>query len=373
MSRIVISGTGLYQPPHIITNAELVEAFNAYAEKFNAQNTARIESGEVQAMVGSSVEFIEKASGIKQRYVIDKQGVLDPDRMRPHFEPRADDQLSLMAEIAADAARKALAAAGKRGEDVDMVLCASANMQRAYPAMAVEIQQAIGARGYGFDMNVACSSATFAMEQAVNALKCGTAKCVLMVNPEITSAHLEWRDRDCHFIFGDVCTAMVLEAQDTATSGDQWEVLGTRLATQFSNNIRNNFGFMNRCEDTDPDARDKTFRQEGRKVFKEVVPLAAAHIEGHLQSLGFTPAQVRRFWLHQANEGMNQFVLRKLVGREVSDDIAPLILDTYANTASAGSVIAFHHHHADMVSGDVGVICSFGAGYSVGSVVVRRL
>jgi beta-ketodecanoyl-[acyl-carrier-protein] synthase len=239
--------------------------------------------------------------------------------------------------------------------------------------MAVEIQQAVGARGYGFDMNVACSSATFAMEQAVNALKCGTAKCVLMVNPEITSAHLEWRDRDCHFIFGDVCTAMVLEAQDTATSADQWEVLGTRLATQFSNNIRNNFGFMNRCEDTDPDARDKTFRQEGRKVFKEVVPLAAAHIEGHLQSLGFTPAQVRRFWLHQANEGMNQFVLRKLVGREVSDDIAPLILDTYANTASAGSVIAFHHHHADMVSGDMGVICSFGAGYSVGSVVVRRL
>ncbi len=371
--RIVISGTGLYQPPHIITNAELVEAFNAYAEKFNAKHAARIESGEVQAMVGSSVEFIEKASGIKQRYVLDKQGVLDPDRMRPHFEPRADDQLSLMAEIAADAARKALAAAGKRGEDVDMVLCASANMQRAYPAMAVEIQQAIGARGYGFDMNVACSSATFAMEQAVNALKCGTAKCVLMVNPEITSAHLEWRDRDCHFIFGDVCTAMVLEAQDTATSSDQWEVLGTRLATQFSNNIRNNFGFMNRCEDTDPDARDMTFRQEGRKVFKEVVPLAAAHIEGHLQSLGFAPAQVRRFWLHQANEGMNQFVLRKLVGREVSDDIAPLILDTYANTASAGSVIAFHHHHADMVSGEVGVICSFGAGYSVGSVVVRRL
>jgi beta-ketodecanoyl-[acyl-carrier-protein] synthase len=66
-------------------------------------------------------------------------------------------------------------------------------------------------------------------------------------------------------------------------------------------------------------------------------------------------------------------VLRKLVGREVSDDLAPLILDEYANTASAGSVIAFHHHHADLVPGDVGVICSFGAGYSVGSVVVKRL
>jgi len=372
MTRVVISGTGLYKPPHIITNAELVVAFNAYAEAFNQKHAARIEAGEVEAMVGSSVEFIEKASGIKQRYVLDKQGVLDPARMRPHFEPRSDDQLSLMAEIAVASAREALAAAGKRGEDVDMVLCASANMQRAYPAMAVEIQQAIGAKGFGFDMNVACSSATFAMEQAANAVRCGTAKCVLMVNPEITSAHLEWRDRDCHFIFGDVCTAMIIEAADTATAPAQWEILGTRLVTQFSNNIRNNFGFMNRCEDTDPDARDKTFRQEGRKVFKEVVPMAAAHIESHLGALGFEPTQIKRFWLHQANLGMNQLVMRKLVGTEAGGELAPLILDEYANTASAGSIIAFHHHRADLQPGDLGVVCSFGAGYSIGSVITRR-
>jgi len=373
MTRVVISGTGLYRPPHIITNAELVEAFNAYAERFNARNAARIESGEVEAMVGSSVEFIEKASGIKQRYVIDKAGVLDPDRMRPHFDPRADEELSLMAEFGVAAARQAMAAAGKRGEDVDAVLCASANMQRAYPAMAVEIQQAIGAGGYGFDMNVACSSATFAIEQAANAVRAGSARCVLVVDPEITSAHLEWRDRDCHFIFGDVCTALIVEGDDTATAPQRWEILGTKLATQFSNNIRNNFGFLNRCEDTDPDARDKTFRQEGRKVFKEVVPLAAAHIENHLAALGLKPKQVRRYWLHQANQGMNQFVLRKLLGRDVDADIAPLILDEYANTASAGSIIAFHQHSADLAPGDLGVICSFGAGYSVGSVIVRRL
>ncbi len=373
MPRVVITGTGLYQPPQVITNAELVDAFNAYAQRFNARNAARIAAGEVEAMVDSSVEFIEKASGIKQRYVIDKTGVLDPERMRPRIAPRADDELSLMAEIAVAAARQAMAAAGKRGEDIDAVLCASANMQRAYPAMAVEIQQALGAGGYGFDMNVACSSATFAIEQAANAVRAGSARCVLVVNPEITSAHLEWRDRDCHFIFGDVCNAVIVETDETATAPQRWEILGTRLATQFSSNIRNNFGFLNRCEDTDPDARDKTFRQEGRKVFKEVVPLAAAHIEGHLAALGMTPAQVRRYWLHQANQGMNQFVLRKLLGRDVDADIAPLILDEYANTASAGSIIAFHRHSADLAPGDVGVICSFGAGYSVGSVVVRRM
>ncbi len=370
--KIVISGTGLYKPAHVITNAELVVAFNRYADLQNEKNAADIAAGTGVAITHSSVEFIEKASGIKQRYVIDKAGVLDPERMYPHFEPRADEQLSLMAEIAVDAARKAIAAANKKPEDVDFVVCASANMQRAYPAMAVEIQQALGARGYGFDMNVACSAATFAIEQAVNALKAGTAKCVLMVNPEITSAHLEWKDRDCHFIFGDVCTAMILERAETATSTDQWEILGTKLATQFSNNIRNNFGFMNKAEDSDPNGRDKTFRQEGRKVFKEVVPIAAAHIEGHLATLDKQPAQVRRYWLHQANLGMNQLVIKKLVGGEVGPDLAPLILDTYANTASAGSIIAFHEHRGDLKPGDIGVICSFGAGYSVGSVVVRR-
>ncbi len=373
MRDVVITGTGLYQPPHVITNAELVESYNAYADLQNAQHAQAIAAGERQPLPHSSVEFIEKASGIRQRYVLEKQGVLDPTRMKPRFAPRPDEQLSLMAEIAVDAGRQALAAAGREAAEVDGVLCAAANMQRAYPAMACEIQSALGCGGYGFDMNVACSSATFAIEQAANAVRSGSADCVLVVNPEITSAHLEWRDRDCHFIFGDVCTAVVVEAADSARGAERWQVLGTRLVTQYSNNIRNNAGFINRCEDTDPDARDKTFMQEGRKVFKEVVPMAAAHIERHLHTLGLEPTQVRRFWLHQANLGMNQLVMKKLVGQDVGDDLAPIILSEYANTASAGSIIAFHHHRADLKAGHTGVICSFGAGYSIGSVVVRRL
>ena len=376
MKEAVITGTGLYRPPHVITNAELVASFNAYVDLQNAKHAQAIAAGERTAMIHSSVEFIEKASGIQQRYVIDKEGVLDPHRMRPKFAPRRDDELSLMAEIAVDAAKKALAAAGREGSEVDAVYCAAANMQRAYPAMACEIQAALGAQGYGFDMNVACSSATFAIEQAANAVRTGSAKCVLVVNPEITSAHLEWRDRDCHFIFGDVCTAIVVEAADAARQGpgrEPWRVLGTKLVTQYSNHIRNNAGFLNRCEDTDPDARDKTFMQEGRKVFKEVVPMAAAFIESHLHTLGFEPTHVRRYWLHQANLGMNQLVVKRLVGQEVGDDLAPIILGEYANTASAGSIIAFHEHRADLKAGDLGVICSFGAGYSVGNVVLRKL
>lgn len=372
MQRVVISSTGLFIPPESISNEELVGAFNAYADLENNRYANDIAAGVRQPLTHSSVEFIEKASGIKQRYVMNKSGVLDPQRMRPAFKPRADNELSMMAEIGVAACQDALTAAGKSAVDVDGVICAASNMQRAYPAVGVEIQTALGVRGYAFDMNVACSSATFALELAVNAVRSGTARAILVVNPEITSGHLAWKDRDCHFIFGDVGTAVLVERQDLAPPG-AFEILGTRLLSSFSNNIRNNAGFLNRAEDRDPDARDLLFRQEGRKVFKEVCPMAAEHIAGHLAALKLTPAEVRRFWLHQANLAMNQLIARKLLGRDATLLEAPMILDEFANTSSAGSIIAFHRHKADFKPDDVGVICSFGAGYSIGSVVVKKL
>ncbi|MEO8119029.1 MAG: beta-ketoacyl-ACP synthase III [Rhodoferax sp.] len=371
MHRVAISSTGLYTPPEVISNEELVAAFNSFAELANASHAADIEAGARHAIPPSSVEFIEKASGIKQRYVMEKTGVLDPKRMRPRLQPRPDTEISLMAEIGVAAARDALARAGKQAEDIDGVICACANMQRAYPAMAVEIQTALGIKGFGFDMNVACSSATFAIEMAVNAVKTGSARAILVVDPEITSPHLAWKDRDCHFIFGDVCTAILIERLENAPTG-AFEIIGTRLLTTFSNNIRNNAGYMSRSEDRNPEDRDQLFYQEGRKVFKEVCPMAAEHITNHLAEHGLTPAGVRRFWLHQANLAMNQLIGRKLLGRDATPDDAPVILDEFANTASAGSIIAFHRHHDDIRAGEVGVICSFGAGYSIGSVVVRR-
>ena len=373
MIKVAISGTGLFVPSQTITNDELVESFNAYVAKFNAEHASEIASGELEPLQPSNSAFIESASGIKQRYVMEKEGILNPDRLHPYFKERPNSELSMMAEIAVDAGRKAMEDAGLVAADIDAVICSASNMQRAYPAMAIEIQEALGIEGFGYDMNVACSSATFGIEQAVNAVRSGTARAVLMVNPEITSGHQAWLDRDCHFIFGDVCTAVIVQRLEDAKPG-RWEVLGTKLATKFSNNIRNNFGFLNRSEDADRDGRDKLFMQEGRKVFKEVCPMAAEHMSTHLQSLGLSSAtDVRRYWLHQANLAMNQLIAKKLLGSsEFTADKAPVILDEFANTASAGSVIAFHRHKDDLGSGDVGVICSFGAGYSIGSVVVRK-
>jgi beta-ketodecanoyl-[acyl-carrier-protein] synthase len=372
MKKVVISGSGLFTPPHAVSNEELVVAFNQYVADWNAQHAAAIAAGTVTALAESSAEFIEKASGIKQRYLMNKDGVLDPARMTPYLPERSNDVLSVQAEMGVAAATAALAQADKTAADIDMVLVACSNMQRPYPAVSIEIQQALNIQGYAFDMNVACSSATFGIQTAVNAIQSGQARAVLVISPEICSAHLNFRDRDSHFIFGDACTALVLEAADTATAAEQFEILGTRLATVFSNNIRNNFGFLNRCDEQGIGQMDKLFVQQGRKVFKEVCPMVGEHIVQHLEQLGIQPQQVGRFWLHQANLAMNQLIARRVLGRDASEQEAPVILDRYANTSSAGSIIAFHLCHDRLAQGDIGVISSFGAGYSVGSVVVKK-
>ena len=374
MTRVAITGTGLYTPADSISNDELVACYNAWATRENAANAAAIAAGTAAELPMSSTEFIYKASGIKSRYNIDKAGTLDIDRMRPRIRTRSDDEPSLMVEIGGIAAQEALANAGRTGADVDFVIVAASNLQRAYPAVAVELQAHIGStQGFGYDMNVACASAAFGIQAAVDAVRMGNARCALVVNPEITSGHHNWRNRDCHFIFGDAATAVVVEPLDTAVAKEKFEVLGTRLKTQFSNNIRNNFGFLNIAEETPRSWSDTLFNQEGRKVFKEVVPMVSELLASHLADLGLSTDQVKRFWLHQANLSMNQLIAKRVLGRDPSETEAPVILDEYANTSSAGCIIAFHKHHADFAPGDIGMLSGFGAGYSAGSVVIRRV
>jgi beta-ketodecanoyl-[acyl-carrier-protein] synthase len=367
----VISATGLWTPPHSISNEELVASYNAWAENWNRENEAEIKSGMTEPKPMSSVEFIEKASGIKARYVVDKEGVLDPDVMAPRIPERPNESISILAEMAVHAARDALKRAGRDPKDVDAVICAASNMQRAYPAMAIEVQEALGIEGFAFDMNVACSSATFGIQTAADFIRAGNARSVLVVNPEICSGHLNFTDRDSHFIFGDVATAILVEDEAMAPKA-HWKILGTKLKTQFSNNIRNNFGFLNRAAPEGINAPDKLFVQEGRKVFKEVVPMVAEMITAHSGELGIPAGDLKRMWLHQANANMNRLISSKVLGHEASEAESPTVLDTYANTSSAGSIIAFHKHSGDFKPGERGLICSFGAGYSAGTVFVER-
>lgn len=366
---IRITGTGLYHPEHSISNEELVDSLNAYVEDFNHMHAEQIAAGELDERRGSSAEFIEKASGVKCRYVIEKDGILDPKRLRPQLAERGDDELSIQAEWGVKAAQQAMQNAAVTAEDIDVVILACSNMQRAYPAVAIEIQTALGIQGYAYDMNVACSAATFGIKQAHDAIVSG-ARRVLLVNVEITSGHTDYRSRDCHFIFGDVATASIIENTETKSGFD---IVDTHLFTQFSNNIRNNFGFLNRSEDAVKD--DKVFRQDGRKVFKEVCPLVAKTIAAQLEKNAILATDIKRFWLHQANASMNELVLKLLVGKQVAEahpDLVPIVLDEFANTSSAGVIIALHRTADQVNDGEYGVLCSFGAGYSIGSILVKK-
>ena len=138
MQDIYISGTGVWTPPHTVSNEELVKSFNRYVELYNAEHADDIESGTINALEPSSSEFIVKASGIKNRYVIEKESLLDPKCMKPQIQARDDDSLSLCAEISVLAAKEALDNAKLTPADIDAVIVSTANLQRAYPAIAIE-------------------------------------------------------------------------------------------------------------------------------------------------------------------------------------------------------------------------------------------
>ena len=370
MENVVISGSGLFTPEQVISNEELVSSFNQYVDNYNQANADAIARGELDALEHSSCEFIEKASGIKSRHVLYKDGIVDPAVMQPVFARRTEEQMPEMVEMALVAAREALTQANKTAADIDLIICAASNIQRPYPALSIELQQQLGAGGYAFDMNVACSSATFAISNAVNAIRGGTAKVVLIVNPEFASPQVNYRNRDSHFIFGDVCTAVIVESEKSCTSENAWRINGMRLKTEFSNNIRCDIGYTEHC--LPPDPLVPFFKQQGRKVFKELLPIVADVILSEMAARHVAPEQLKRLWLHQANINMNLFAAKKILGRDPLPEEAPLVLDTYANTASAGSIIAFHKHKTGLSKNDHAILCSFGAGYSVGCLLLQK-
>ncbi len=377
-----ITGTGLYIPPYSISNEELVESFNQYVDNYNSQYASEIEAGTREALEPSSAEFIEKVSGIKSRYVMEKSGILNPNIMTPLIPARKlGEELSVMAEMGVDALQQALDEAGIEATELDGIIVACSNLPRAYPALAIEIQEAIGmVGGFAYDMNVACSAATFGIAQAVGAIKGGLGTKIAVVNVEITTAHLNWRNRDSHFIFGDVATASIIEASDTPKG---YEVLDSKLFTQFSTNIKNEYGFLDKGEylaaeaelygDLQEPVSDKLFLQNGRKVFREVCPKVSELISEHLAENNLPATEVKMMWLHQANINMINLILRSVVGKQADPAITPTVIDEFGNTSSASPVIVFHRFKDKLQSGELGVMCSFGAGYSIGSVLLRKV
>jgi beta-ketodecanoyl-[acyl-carrier-protein] synthase len=372
-SRIAkILGTGVFMPTETISNGELSDSFNSYVA---SENTLRQMQGET-VLERSNADFILEASGIQTRHVLDKSGVLDPARMMPSLPERLDDALSVQAEFAVKSARPALADAGLEAADIDLVICSCAHHQRPYPAIAIEIQKALGCKGAAFDMNVACSSTTFAMHVGAQMVQSGAVRNVLVCSPEIMSGHLNFRDRKTHFIFGDASAAVIIGSAGVSRT-PIYSVVNSEVWTEFSSNIRSNFGFLNRTATTTAQTLsahidDKLVTQVGNKVFKDIVFAASNFMRSFLARNEISLGQIDRFWLHQANLKLIRSLMRHLAGDELATRV-PIVLDRIGNVASPGSLIAFHETRTEIPLGGFGIICSFGAGYSIGCLLLQRV
>ena len=370
MHNIHIAGTGIWFPDEKISNEELVNSYNSYVDLFNDKNHSKIQEGLLDSMEYSSVEFVEKASGIKSRHVIDKEGILDINRMMPRVNNEHEDRLSIHAEVGIKAAKKAMKQASVISSDIDAVIVGSSHSARNYPAVAIEIQKELAIDGYAYDMLVGCSSTTFAINNAFSDIASGLAETILVINPEISTPAVNFTHRDKHFIFGDGCAATII--QKDSSSEKSFKILDRKLFTQFSNNIRSNYSYLNRAAIDAKDNDDLLFHQYGRGVFKDVCPLVAKLISDQLELNNINPKDISKFWLHQANGKMIRLITSKILGTDDFDStITPMPIINFGNLASVGSLFAFNLDN-DLEAGRKGVICSFGAGYSVCSLIVEK-
>lgn len=370
MHNIYIAGTGIWHPADKISNDEIVNSYNSYVERFNNDNQSDIDKGLRQPMEFSSAEFIEKASGIKSRYVIDKEGILDIDRMMPRVKNEHPDRLSIHAQVGIEAAKKAMDQAGIDSAQIDAVIVGTSHAARNYPAVAIEIQKELGINGYAYDMLVGCSSTTFAINNAYSDIASGLAETILVINPEVSTPFVNFTHRDKHFIFGDGCAASII--QKDSNSKKAFKIIDRKLYTQFSNNIRSNYSYLNRAAVDTKDNEELLFHQNGRGVFKDVCPLVASLISEQLNKNNILPEEVSKFWLHQANGKMIRLITSKILNTDDFDEsITPMPITEFGNLASVGSLFAFNLNN-DLTQGQKGVICSFGAGYSVCSIIVEK-
>ena len=371
MEEIHISGTGIWHPSESITNDEIVKSYNTYVDNYNIENKELIERDEISALEHSSSAFIEKASGIKTRYVIDKKNILDINKMMPEVQHEDESRLSIHAIAGIDAAKKAMIEANVCADDIDGVILGTSHAARNYPSVAIEIQNQLGINGYAYDMLVGCSSTTFAINNAYSDIASGLAETILVINPEISTPFVNFAKRDIHFIFGDGCVATIVTKKKR--SDNCFKIVDRKLVTKFSNNIRSDWSYLVRAAVDEKNTEDLLFYQNGNSVFKEVCPMVAEFITNQLDKNNILPSEIKKFWLHQANARMVNLIVSKVTNSDSFDEtLAPLPIQKYGNLASAGSMFAFNLHN-DLNKGEKGLICSFGAGYSVCSIIVEKI
>ncbi len=322
VTRSIIRATGSYLPARALSNDELAQR------------------------VDTSDQWIVERTGIRQRHIA------------------AEDERT--SDLAIAAARRALERAGLAGEDIDLIILATATPDYTFPATATMVQAAIGMTGgFAFDVQAVCSGFVYALATADNFLRCGQARRALVIGAETFSRILDWEDRGTCVLFGDGAGAVVLEAgEGTGGAGDR----GLLTSHLHSDGRYLDMLYV----DGGPSTTQSSgyLRMKGREVFRHAVVHLAEVIEESLEAVGLTTDDIDWVVPHQANKRILDGTARRL-GLPAEKVI--MTVDRHANTSAASIPLALDEAVLDgrIREGDLLLLEAMGGGFTWGACLLR--
>jgi 3-oxoacyl-[acyl-carrier-protein] synthase-3 len=319
--RAVLAGIGGYLPEMIVTNDDLSRT------------------------VDTSDAWIQERTGIRQRHLA-----------------QAHESCAFMATAAA---RAALADAGLVSGDVDAVILATATPDQAFPATAVRVQAALGARGFGFDVSAACSGFVYALSVADAMIRSGQVRTALVIGSEVYSRILNWQDRNTCVLFGDGAGAVVLQARPATGLAGEPGILSTHLHSQGSlGDILYVDGAVGQPE------KSGHLVMNGREVFRHAVGRMTEVVQEALAANGLVAADIDWLVPHQANARIIDGIGRKL---GLGPERVVITVDRHANTSAASIPLALADAHARGVlrPGQLVLMEALGGGLTWGAALLR--
>ncbi|MEQ8405291.1 MAG: beta-ketoacyl-ACP synthase III [Oceanicaulis sp.] len=314
-----IAGIGAYLPEKVLTNQAM------------------------EAIVETSDAWIKERTGIEKRHVA------------------ADGEFT--SDLGVAAARRALDAAGLGASDVDLIVLATATPDLTFPATATIVQQKLGIeQGAAFDVHAVCSGFLYALATADNFIRCGQAKCALVIGAETFSRILDWTDRTTCVLFGDGAGAAVLTAQEGDSSNG---VMKTHLR---SDGRYKDLLFV----DGGPSATKTVghLRMQGNQVFRHAVSKIAGSMSELAEMAGVDIENIDWFVPHQANQRILLGVSKRL---GIPEEKVISTVGQHGNTSAASIPLAFDQAIRDgrIKRGDLVLMEALGGGFTWGAALAR--
>lgn len=325
-----IIGTGSYMPEKVLTNDDLSK------------------------IVDTNDEWITSRTGIKERRIA------------------ADDQAT--SDLAAEAARRAMASAGVAPEEIQLIIIATVTPDMFFPSTACFVQKKIGAvNAICFDISAACSGFLYALQVARHFINTGNRTTALVIGAEKLSTLINWKDRNTCVLFGDGAGAVVIRRDDAGGENAPGRVLSTVMGTD--GNLADLLkvpGGASACPITpeNVESRPNTIHMEGRETFKHAVTRMLEAAQQALQMAGLTTADVSLVIPHQANARIISAIADRL---DLPIERVFMNLDKYGNTSAATIPVALDEANkaGRLKRGDVILLVAFGGGFTWASSVVR--